>query len=131
MGAGLGSSAAYCVALSAALLAYSEEIDLPLPSTKEGDKKVWIDVVEKQVELVNKWAFEGERIIHGRPSGIDNTVSSYGEFRRSLHALSGVNIPPLREDSETSRDLITSPTLILLPADIRSFILLVGVLSKW
>lgn len=116
MGAGLGSSAAYCVALSAALLAYSQEIDLPRPSAR---KKVWLDVVEKEVDLVNKWAFEGERIIHGRPSGIDNTVSSFGKIPRPLHPLSGVNIPPLGEYSETNRDLITSPTPILLPAEIR------------
>ncbi|KAJ8622671.1 hypothetical protein MRB53_031200 [Persea americana] len=45
MGSGLGSSAAFCVALSAALLAYS-----------------------------------GEKIIHGKPSGIDNTVSTFGNM---------------------------------------------------
>ena len=78
VGAGLGSSAAYCVALSAALLAYSGEIDLP-QETGAG-KKVWLDVNEKKVDLVNRWAFEGERILHGRPSGIDNTVSSFGKI---------------------------------------------------
>ncbi|XP_024360611.1 mevalonate kinase isoform X1 [Physcomitrium patens] len=82
VGAGLGSSAAYCVALTTALLAYSREIELPqLPSVGEEvstDRKIWFDVDEKKVDLVNKWAFEGERIIHGRPSGIDNTVSTYG-----------------------------------------------------
>lgn len=84
MGAGLGSSAAYCVALTTALLAYSREIELPqLPSVGEEvstDRKIWFDVDEKKVDLVNKWAFEGERIIHGRPSGIDNTVSTYGKI---------------------------------------------------
>lgn len=78
MGAGLGSSAAYCVALSAALLAYCGEIDLP--QEKDAGRKAWVDVNEKKVDLVNRWAFEGERIIHGRPSGIDNTVSSFGKI---------------------------------------------------
>jgi mevalonate kinase len=77
VGAGLGSSAAYCVALSAALLAYTGEVDLP--QENGADREVWLDVNEKKVDLVNRWAFEGERIIHGRPSGIDNTVSSFGK----------------------------------------------------
>jgi len=28
--------------------------------------------------LANQWAYQGERITHGNPSGIDNTVSCYG-----------------------------------------------------
>lgn len=81
VGAGLGSSAAYCVALSAALLAYCREIAWPQmreEAENVADTKVWLDVDEKKIDLVNKWAFEGERILHGRPSGIDNTVSSLG-----------------------------------------------------
>ncbi|KAG4122570.1 hypothetical protein ERO13_D11G274300v2 [Gossypium hirsutum] len=56
LGAALGSSAAYCVALSAALPAFSDSMKLD----------------------VNKWAFEEEKIIHGRPFGVDNSVSTFG-----------------------------------------------------
>lgn len=72
LGAGLGSSAAFCVSLSGALLALSEccEFDDSLQG--------WVSLRNSELDLVNKWAFEGEKIIHGRPSGIDNTVSTYG-----------------------------------------------------
>lgn len=66
MGAGLGSSASFCVALSGALIALSEKLFL-----NDNEKKI-------DLELVSKWAYEGERIIHGKPSGIDNTVSTFG-----------------------------------------------------
>ncbi|KAJ7973377.1 Mevalonate kinase [Quillaja saponaria] len=74
IGSGLGSSAAYCVALSAALLAFSDSVSLDV------NHRGWLLFGEKELELVNKWAFEGEKIIHGKPSGIDNTVSTYGNM---------------------------------------------------
>ncbi|XP_021772960.1 mevalonate kinase-like [Chenopodium quinoa] len=74
LGAGLGSSAAFCVALSGALLALSESCEL------DYSQQGWVALRNSELDLVNKWAFEGEKIIHGRPSGIDNTVSTYGNM---------------------------------------------------
>ncbi|XP_028102402.1 mevalonate kinase-like [Camellia sinensis] len=68
LGSGLGSSAAFCVSVSAALLALSESVNLDF------GHQGWLMFGENELELVNKWAFEGEKIIHGKPSGIDNTV---------------------------------------------------------
>ncbi|MBA0591087.1 hypothetical protein Gorai_019773 [Gossypium raimondii] len=65
LGAALGSSAAYCVALSAALPAFSDSMKLD----------------------VNKWAFEEEKIIHGRPFGVDNSVSTFARKSRHPDAL--------------------------------------------
>ncbi|XP_075477778.1 mevalonate kinase-like isoform X1 [Primulina tabacum] len=74
LGAGLGSSAALCVAFSAAFLALSDSVKLDF--SHQG----WQVFGEDELELVNKWAFEGEKIIHGKPSGIDNTVSTHGNM---------------------------------------------------
>ncbi|XP_021624286.1 mevalonate kinase isoform X2 [Manihot esculenta] len=74
LGSGLGSSAAFCVALSAALLAFSDSV------TVDTKLQGWSIFGESDLELLNKWAYEGEKIIHGKPSGIDNTVSTYGNM---------------------------------------------------
>ena len=89
MAAGLGSSAAFCVALSAAFLACSNQISSCSCSggvevggrRGEGDGVGgrWEGLEEEERRVVNAWAYEGERILHGTPSGVDNTVSCYGE----------------------------------------------------
>uniref|UniRef100_A0A0D6R5K8 Mevalonate kinase n=1 Tax=Araucaria cunninghamii TaxID=56994 RepID=A0A0D6R5K8_ARACU len=74
LGSGLGSSAAFCVAASSAMLALSGVLHL------DACQGTWLSLDESKRDLVNKWAFEGEKIIHGRPSGIDNTVSTFGNL---------------------------------------------------
>ncbi|KAL0481190.1 mevalonate kinase [Acrasis kona] len=60
IGAGLGSSSSFSVCLASCLL-YQRNID-----------------VEKNLDMVNKWSFLAEQLIHGTPSGIDNAVGTYG-----------------------------------------------------
>jgi len=55
---GLGSSAAFCVALVKAFAAYKN--------------------LQLNKEQINRFAFEGEKVFHGNPSGIDNTMATYG-----------------------------------------------------
>lgn len=82
-GAGLGSSAAYSVCLSAGLLTASNLID---PIEDENSNTTFMDSDSSRIyrwdidsmTLINKWAFEAERMIHGTPSGIDNSVSTFG-----------------------------------------------------
>ncbi|NXW16303.1 KIME kinase, partial [Circaetus pectoralis] len=72
-GAGLGSSAAYAVCVAAALLTACRAISCPL---KEGESTArW---TEEELTLINSWAFQGERVIHGNPSGVDNAVGTWG-----------------------------------------------------
>ena len=34
---------------------------------------------QEDLERINSWAFQGEMIIHGNPSGVDNAVGTWGE----------------------------------------------------
>jgi len=58
LASGLGASAATCVAIARAL---SDYFDLDLGN-----------------EEINLAAYQGEKIFHGNPSGIDNTIATYG-----------------------------------------------------
>jgi len=75
-GIGLGSSAANSVASLASLSAFME--------------------LELSMEELNELAFEAEKIIHGKPSGVDNTISTYGgiQFYKEKK-FSQLNIPNL------------------------------------
>lgn len=76
-GAGLGSSAAYSVCLAAALLTACGAIGCPV----EEEKSV-VRWPEEELELINRWAFRGEQVIHGKPSGVDNSVATWGGVLR-------------------------------------------------
>ncbi|KAL8574237.1 hypothetical protein ACOMHN_065780 [Nucella lapillus] len=84
VGAGLGSSAAFSVCLATVLLQISHRISpLENPADPQGDGdlcETWSTHgwSESDGLLINKWAFLGEKIIHGQPSGIDNSVSTLG-----------------------------------------------------
>lgn len=94
IGAGLGSSAAFSVALSAALLRLSEnQKQHSLEETINSEKLLEtvtlsnpnfsgltssITIPNSLLPLINGWAYAAEVVIHGTPSGLDNTTSCYG-----------------------------------------------------
>lgn len=69
VGAGLGSSAAFSVALAGALIHFRRSNGEQGPQTTD-NKNV--------LELINAYAFAAEVILHGAPSGVDNTVAAFG-----------------------------------------------------
>nr|XP_056715590.1 mevalonate kinase [Euleptes europaea] len=92
-GAGLGSSAAYSVCLAGALLSGSGVIGYPLEEGQSVGR--W---PQEEVAVINSWAFRGEQVIHGNPSGVDNAVGTRGGALRyqSGKICSLKSVPTLR-----------------------------------
>lgn len=77
IGAGLGSSAAFGVCVAAIFYTYS------LTHCQPNFVKTFIDTASEEEHQffnnsVSSWAFLSERIMHGTPSGVDNTVCTFG-----------------------------------------------------
>ena len=90
LGAGLGSSAAFSVAMSAALYKVALSLDSNMQRCNdENDEEQCLKRLKTEndslsqpskdhLDVINTLAFYSETLIHGTPSGIDNTVSTYG-----------------------------------------------------
>ncbi|XP_034476417.1 mevalonate kinase [Drosophila innubila] len=70
VGAGLGSSASYGAALATAFLIMAGHFD----------QSSYLQ--DENLALISHWAYESERVNHGTPSGVDNTVCTYGGILR-------------------------------------------------
>eukprot|EP00941_MAST-03F_sp_MAST-3F-sp1_P005120 g5120.t1 len=128
IGAGLGSSAAFSVATVAALLnmlkpfegcvkvqhqlsqhRLNEGKSVTLPA-KFGPFAVGVGHIPSRQDLdkINSFSYIAETVFHGTPSGIDNTVSTYGgavAFRKT----SSVDNPSISSHELQFIDLVDSP----------------------
>lgn len=77
IGAGLGSSAAFAVCISAAFYMYTMSLMQP-NFVKTFNDSASFEEREELNNVVSSWAFLSERIMHGTPSGLDNTVCTFG-----------------------------------------------------
>ncbi|MGQ4891969.1 MAG: mevalonate kinase [Candidatus Njordarchaeia archaeon] len=81
-GSGLGSSASVATSLTGALLMYVK------------------GKINK--EEVNEIAFEAEKVAHGKPSGIDNTVATYGGIIKFVKRANGPKIEKMKLPKDIS-----------------------------
>jgi mevalonate kinase len=91
LGSGAGSSAAFSVCLSAALIHYIRSKVSFNGITNRNISRSGYKVMEmkvsdltsfstKEKELISRWALIGEKIMHGNPSGIDNVICTFGSI---------------------------------------------------
>ncbi|KAH8831535.1 cystathionine beta-lyase [Flagelloscypha sp. PMI_526] len=86
VGAGLGSSASFSVCASTALLLVFSRISIPPPPQPTDPATGHVHVSHQGRRAlpspvssqVNHWAFVSEKVLHGNPSGVDNSVAVYG-----------------------------------------------------
>lgn len=91
VGAGLGSSASYSTCAASTLLLLTKRISVPpLPAptraSESDDDPGHLHVSHEgrravpaiTAEEINKWAFVAEKVLHGNPSGVDNSVAVFG-----------------------------------------------------
>lgn len=69
IGSGLGSSASFAVCLATCFLHYTNHV-LEKPT----------ELTSEFLNEVSNFAFECEKLMHGTPSGIDNTICTYGSL---------------------------------------------------
>jgi mevalonate kinase len=97
VGAGLGSSAAFSVACTAALCKLKHLLIHTNNNGEQHHEELWLGAPEQlSLAIINHYAYQSERIIHGTPSGIDNTVSCYG----------GALLFEKNEDGEIKKDFL-------------------------
>lgn len=72
---GLGSSGAYCVCIATAFLQNAGLIPPPTKNTDENESFTWDTC---HLETIRRFATMAESLIHGRASGLDAAICTYG-----------------------------------------------------
>jgi mevalonate kinase len=75
IGAGVGSSASFGVCLASGFYILSQII-----SEKLTDQNFSFAGNDAILSIISQWAFDSEVLMHEKPSGIDNTICTYGQL---------------------------------------------------
>ena len=69
------------MSLVTALLLARQEIKIPAEQWElHGDERNTIIPDLEDLTPICKWSFEAEKMIHGKPSGVDNSISTHGMY---------------------------------------------------
>ncbi|XP_059616731.1 uncharacterized protein LOC132261780 [Phlebotomus argentipes] len=121
IGAGLGSSASFGVCLAAAFCLLVRILEKP--SFLEDYKNFSDDEQHCIKKKISSWAFYSEKIMHGNPSGLDNTICTFGNVVKFYKGVPPVDVkltcslPILLVDSRVGR---STAKLVEKVADLRS-----------
>ncbi|KAJ6631005.1 cystathionine beta-lyase [Mycena sp. CBHHK59/15] len=140
VGAGLGSSASFSTCAVTTLLLVNRAITLPPPpqpasSSSSGAPHVHVShqgrrfIPPSTAEQVNKWAFVSEKVLHGNPSGIDNSVAVFGgalAYTRAGFSLGGKGGMEPIQGFKSLRFLLTNSKI---PRDTKKLVAGVGALK--
>lgn len=78
IGAGVGSSASYGVCLAAGFFILAQIMNGKFSDQQFKDFS--FDSNDTVLERISQWAFDSEVLMHEKPSGIDNTICTYGQL---------------------------------------------------
>ena len=99
IGAGLGSSAAFSVALAGALIRTKNVLSSDMKTVENKMVRVSVPPAD-MLAVINGWAYAAEVVIHGSPSGLDNTTSCYGgaiKYSKDQGTFQNLsNLPPMQ-----------------------------------
>ncbi|KAJ6466612.1 cystathionine beta-lyase [Mycena vitilis] len=139
VGAGLGSSASFSTCAATAILLVNRTIDLPPPpkrtSMSSGAPHIHIShqgrrfIPPTTADYVNKWAFVAEKVLHGNPSGVDNSVSVFGgalAYTRAGFGFSGKSGMSQIQGFKSLKFLLTNSKV---PRDTKKLVAGVGALK--
>ncbi|KAJ7284802.1 Cys/Met metabolism PLP-dependent enzyme-domain-containing protein [Mycena rebaudengoi] len=141
VGAGLGSSASFSTCAATTLLLVNRVITLPPPpqpssSSLSGAPHVHVShqgrrfIPPSVAEQVNKWAFVAEKVLHGNPSGVDNSVAVFGgalAYTRAGFSLGGKGGMEPIQGFKSLKFLLTNSKV---PRDTKKLVAGVGVLKN-
>ena len=134
VGAGLGSSAAFSVSAAGAFLEWSALHRLPgepnaLHAATSANPVILNQEQvhkpnEERLHTINDWSFVSEQLLHGNPSGLDNTTSTFGGA--IVYVRTPKSIVRLEEFPELSLMLINTN----VPRETRTLVANVGTLRS-
>ena len=84
IGAGLGSSASFSACAASTILLFHKRINAPPLPPPLSNEHVHVShqgrraIPPATAEEINRWAFIAEKVLHGNPSGVDNSVAVFG-----------------------------------------------------